>query len=124
MICVHANTSTTSLSFSWQEPANLTGAIVRYELFCQPLLLGIPTPEPLRPGPTARMAVLVNLLPGVRYNCSIAALNNAGSSPLVYADDTTTEIGKDCIYVAVASFPGSPRVCCIVCAKWGEGGRF
>ena len=89
--------STTNLSFSWQEPANPNGAIVRYKLFCQPLRLGIPTPEPGSPGPTVRTTVLVNLLPGVRYNCSSAALNSAGRSDLVYADETTTEIGKDCI---------------------------
>ena len=111
--------TTTSLSFSWQRPANPNGAITGYELSCQPLLLDIPTPEPLSPGPTARMIVLADLHPGVRYNCSIAAVNSGGSSPLTYADDTTTEIGKD-VYVAVASFPGSPRVCCIIHERWGE----
>jgi len=89
--------TTTSLSFSWQEPTNPNGAITGYQLSCQPLLLGIPTPEPLSPGPTARMTILVNLLPGVRYNCSIGVSNGAGPSNLVYADGTTTEIGMDCI---------------------------
>ena len=86
--------TTTSLSFSWQQPTNPNGAIVRYQLSCQPLLLGIPTPESLSPGPTARMAVLADLHPGVRYNCSIGASNSAGLSDLVYTDDTTTEIGR------------------------------
>ena len=89
--------TTTSLSFSWQQPANPNGAITGYQLSCQPLLLGIPTPELLSPGPTARMTILVNLLPGVRYNCSIGASNGAGPSNIVYADGTTTEIGRDCI---------------------------
>ena len=111
--------TTTNLSFSWQQPANPNGAITRYQLSCQPLLLGIPTPEPLSPGPTARMAVLTDLLPGVRYNCSIGAINAAAMSDLVYADGTTTEIGKD-VYVAVASFPGSPRFCNIINERWGE----
>ena len=86
--------TTTSLSFSWQRPANPNGAITGYRLSCQSLLLGIPTPEPLSPEPTARMTVLADLLPGVRYNCSIEASNSAGQSPLVYADGTTMEIGR------------------------------
>ena len=86
--------STTSLSFSWQQPAIPNGAIIGYQLSCQPPLEGIPIPEPLSPGPTARMAVLADLHPGVRYNCSIGALNSAVLSDLVYADGTTTEIGK------------------------------
>ena len=101
--------TTTSLSFSWQEPTTPNGAITRYQLSCQPLLLGIPTPEPLSPGPTARMAVLADLLPGVRYNCSIGASNVAGPSNLVYADGTTVEIGRD-VYVAVASIPGTTQI--------------
>ena len=102
--------TTTSLSFSWQEPVSPNGAITGYQLACQPLLLGIPTPEPLSPGPTARTTVLADLYPGVRYNCSIAALNSAGPSYLVYADETTTEIGKNCI--CCCSF--IPRVCYII----------
>ena len=89
--------TTTGLSFSWQKPANPNGAITGYRLSCQSALLGIPTPEPLIPGPTAQMTILVNLLPGVRYNCSIGASNGAGPSNIVYADGTTTEIGRDCI---------------------------
>ena len=89
--------TTTSLSFSWQDPINPNGAITGYRLSCQSLLLDIPTPEPLSPGPTDRMTILVNLLPGVRYNCSIGASNGAGPSNPVYADGTTTEIGRDCI---------------------------
>ena len=101
--------TTTSLSFSWQEPANPNGVITGYRLSCQPLLSGIPTPEPLSAGPTARMAVLADLHPGVGYNCSIGAWGSAGPSNLVYADGTAMEIGRD-IYVAVASFPGSPQI--------------
>jgi len=86
--------TTTSLSFSWLQPAYPNGVVTGYQLSCQPLLLGIPTPEPLSPESTARMAVLADLLPGVRYNCSIGAMNCVGQSPLVYADDTTTEIGR------------------------------
>ena len=104
--------TTTSLSFSCQEPPNPNGAITGYRLSCQSLLLGIPTPEPLSPGPTAQMVMLVNLLPGVRYNCSIAAVNGAAQSQLIYADETTIEIGKD-VHVAVASLPGFPRFCSI-----------
>jgi len=105
--------TTTSLSFSWLEPTTPNGAITRYQLSCQPLLLVIPTPELLNPGPTARMAVLADLHPGVSYNCSIGAWNSAGQSNHVYADGTTTEIGRD-VYIAVASFPGSPRFCGII----------
>ena len=102
--------TTSSLSFSWQEPANPNGDITGYQLSCQLLLLGIPTPQPLSPGPTVRMTILVNLLPGVRYNCSIGASNGAGPSNLVYADGTTTEIGIGIVYVATASFPASPQI--------------
>jgi len=86
--------TTTNLSFSWQQPANPNGEITGYQLSCQPLLLGIPSPEHLSQGPTARMAVLADLHPGVRYNCSIGARNSAGLSDLVYADGTTMEIGR------------------------------
>ena len=86
--------TTNSLSFSWQEPATANGEITRYELSCLPLLSGIPTPQPLTPVPTARMAMLTDLLPGVRYNCSIGAENGAGPSPLIYADRITVEIGR------------------------------
>ena len=83
----------TSLNFSWQPPTSPNGNITGYQLTCQPLLLGIPTSEHLSTGPTARMAVLADLYPGVRYNCSIGALNSASLSDFVYADGTTTEIG-------------------------------
>ena len=86
--------TTNSLSFSWQEPATANGEIIRYSLSCLPLLSDIPIPQPLIPVPTARTAVLANLLPGVRYNCSIGAGNSAGLSDLVYFDDTTTAIGR------------------------------
>ena len=96
--------TTTSLSFSWQEPAYPNGVVTGYQLSCQPLLLGIPTPGLLSPRPaTARMTVLADLLPGVRYNCSIAAMNSAGQSPLVYADDTTAEIGRCVDYHTLVS---------------------
>ena len=86
--------TTNTLSFSWQEPTNPNGNIASYEIRCQPLLLDIPTPEPLISGPTNRMTVLPDLNSGVRYNCSIGAMNSAGQSPLVYADGTTMEIGR------------------------------
>ena len=86
--------TTNSLSFSWQEPETANGEITRYELSCLPLLSGIPIPQTLTPVPTARTAMLANLLPGVRYNCSIGARNGAAPSPLVYADSITVEIGK------------------------------
>ena len=92
--------TTTSLSFSWQQPTNPNGEITGYQLSCQPLLLGIPSPEPLSPGPTARMAVLADLHPGVRYDCGIGASNSAGLSNLVYADGTTMESGR-----SIALFP-------------------
>ena len=44
--------------------------------------------------PTARTAMLTDLNPGVRYNCSIGVENSAAPSPLVYADSITIEIGK------------------------------
>ena len=87
--------TTNSLSFSWQEPETDNGAITRYVLSCQPPQLSeIPMPQPVIPLPTARTAMLTNLLPGVRYNCSIGAENSAGLSDLVYADGTTMEIGR------------------------------
>ena len=86
--------TTNSLSFSWQEPETDNGAITRYVLSCWPLLSEIPMPQTLMPVPTDRMATLGNLLPGVRYNCSIGAENGAGLSDLVYAANTTMEIGR------------------------------
>ena len=87
--------TTNSLNFSWQDPTNPNGVITTYQLSCHYLLLDIPTPEHLSPGPTARMAVLADLHSGVGYNCSIGALNSAVLSDLVYAEGTTTEIGRD-----------------------------
>jgi len=85
--------TTNSLNFSWQDPTNPNGVITTYQLSCHPLLLGIPTPEHLSPGPTAQMAVLANLHSGVTYNCSILAENRAGQSNLVYAVGNTQETG-------------------------------
>ena len=85
--------TTSSFSFSWQPPTSPNGNITAYQLACQPLLLGIPTPESLCPGPTDQTTVLDDLHSGVRYNCSIGVSNSAGLSDLVYADGTTTEIG-------------------------------
>ena len=84
---------TNNLSFSWQEPTNPNGVATGYELSCLPLLLGIPTPQPLRLGPTDQTTVLANLHPGVTYNCSIRSSNGAGHSNLVYAAGTTQETG-------------------------------
>ena len=64
------------------------------------------------------MIVLADLLPGVRYNCSIAAVNNAALSDLVYADETTTEIGR-CIYFYTLVSRLLPRfvACCMKIGK-------
>ena len=85
--------TTTSLSFSWQEPTNANGQLAGYELSCQPLLSGISSLSQTNLGPAERATTVTDLLPGVGYNCSIAARNNAGASNLVYADSTTIEIG-------------------------------
>ena len=85
--------TTTSLSFSWQAPAVLNGVLTGYQLSCHSSLQGIPSPQNLTPGPTVNTAVLPNLSPGVRYNCSIMASNSAGRSDPVYAIGTTTETG-------------------------------
>jgi len=101
--------TTNSLNFSWQDPTNPNGVITTYQLSCHPLLLGIPTPEHLSPGPTARMAVLANLHSGVTHNCSILAENRAGQSNLVYAVGNTQETGvvHYCVlYISV--FPSLP----------------
>jgi len=95
--------TTNSLSFSWQAPTNPNGNIASYEICCQPLLLDIPTPELLISGPTNRMTVLPNLNSGVRYNCSIGARNSAALSELVYADNTTMEIGRFMYYCGFIS---------------------
>ena len=71
----------------------LNGNLTGYRLSCQPLLPDIPTPQPLTPGPTAVMAMLSNLYPGVGYNCSIVARNGAGLSTPVNISDTTLETG-------------------------------
>ena len=86
--------TTTSLTFSWQAPTVTNGVLTGYQLTCQPVLPpGIPSPPTLSPGPTVNTAMLPNLFPGVRYNCSIMASNGAGSSDLVYDVGTTTETG-------------------------------
>ena len=86
--------TTTSISFSWLTPTFTNGLLTGYQLSCQPELpVGIPSPPTLTPGPTVNTAVLPNLSPGVRYNCSIVASNSAGSSEPVYAVGTTTETG-------------------------------
>ena len=86
--------TTTSLSFSWQEPAVLNGMLTGYNLSCQPVLpANIPSPPILSPGPTVNTALLPALFPGMRYNCSIMARNSAGSSDPVHAVGTTTETG-------------------------------
>ena len=72
--------TTTSLSFSWQAPAVLNEVLTGYQLSCHSSLQGIPSPQNFTPGPTVNTAVLPNLSPGVRYNCSIVASNSAGRS--------------------------------------------
>ena len=87
--------TTTSVSFSWQEPTVTIGVLTGYQLTCQPELpTGIPSPPTLSPGPTVHTALLPNLSPGVRYNCGIVASNSVGgSSDPVYAVGTTNETG-------------------------------
>ena len=86
--------TTTNINFSWQAPAVTNGILTGYQLTCQPELpVGIPSPPTLTPGPTVHTAMLLNLSPGVRYNCSIVASNSAGLSEPVYAVGTTTETG-------------------------------
>ena len=88
--------TTINISFSWQAPAVLNGMLVGYQLSCQPMLLaGIPSPPIFSSGPSVNTALLPNLFPGVRYNCSIVASNSAGSSDPVYAVGTTTETGAE-----------------------------
>ena len=85
---------TNRLRFLWQTPAVTNGVLIGYQLSCQPELpVGIPSPSILTPGPTVNTTILPNLSPGVRYNCSIAARNSAGSSDPVHAVGTTTETG-------------------------------
>ena len=90
-----------NLSFSWQVPMTLNGALVGYQLSCQPLLSGIPLPQTLNPGPTAVMAMLSNLYPGVGYNCSIVGRNSAGPSDPVYINGTTLETGTSVYVVCI-----------------------
>ena len=86
--------TTTNINFSWQAPAVTNGMLTGYQLTCQPVLpAGIPSPPTLSTGPTVNTALLPNLSPGVRYNCSIVARNSAGPSKPVYAVGTTTETG-------------------------------
>ena len=86
--------TTTGLSFSWHTPAVTNGVLTGYQLSCLPELpVGISSPPTLSPGPTMNTAVLPDLFPGVRYNCSIVASNSAGLSDPVYAVDTTAETG-------------------------------
>ena len=82
---------TRSLSFSWQRPETLNGNLTGYQLFCQPLLPGIPSPQILNT--TAVIATVSGLYPGVEYNCSIVARNSAGPSDPDYISNTTLETG-------------------------------
>ena len=82
---------TTSFSFSWQAPMTLNGVLTGYQLSCQPLLPGIPLPQPLNT--TAVTVMLSSLYPGMGYNCSIVARNGAGPSDPVYISNTTQETG-------------------------------
>ena len=88
--------TTMSLSFSWQAPTVTNGGLTGYNLSCQPELpAGIPSPSILTPGPTMNTAELGSLFPGVRYNCSIVAMNTAGSSGPVHDVGTTPETGNE-----------------------------
>ena len=71
----------------------LNGDLTGYQLSCQPLLPDIPSPQTLTPGPTAEVAMLYSLYPGVEYNCSIVARNGVGPSDPVYISNTTEETG-------------------------------
>ena len=84
---------TTTFRFSWQTPVILNGVLTGYQLSCQPQLPGIPLPHTLTPGPTAVMAMLSSLYPGVMYNCRIVARNGVGPSDPVYISGTTLETG-------------------------------
>ena len=83
----------TSLSFSWQAPTVTNGVLTGYQLSCQPELPEISSPHQLSLAPAESGAILHDLSPGMRYNCCIAARNSEGSSKLVYAIETTLEIG-------------------------------
>ena len=82
-----------SLTFSWQVPTVINGVLTGYQLSCQPELQGIPSPTILSTGPTVNTAMLPDLSPGVRYNCSIVARNSAGTSDRIYAVGNSTETG-------------------------------
>ena len=88
-----------SLTFSWQTPTVINGVLTRYQLSCKPFLQGIPNSAILNPGPTVNTAMLPNLFPGVRYNCSIMARNSAGLSEPVHAVGNTTETGMQWILI-------------------------
>ena len=88
-----ASVTTISLNFSWQPPAVTNGRLISYQVSCQPLILGIPTPRTINLGPAEVTAILDNLFPGVGYNCSITARNSAGASNPIYTAGTTLETG-------------------------------
>ena len=99
--------STNSLSFHWSPPsigANLTTA---YKLTCVPLLAGIPVrqslPLPLTLAPTATMATVTKLFPGVPYNCSITTHNKYGSSQPSALSLSTFETSKSCTLLHLTS---------------------
>ena len=72
------------------------GALTGYNLSCQPELpVDIPSSSILTPGPTMNTAELGSLFSGVIYNCSIMAMNRAGSSDPVHAVGNTTETGNE-----------------------------
>ena len=91
----------TSFSFSWQRPLVLNGVLVAYQLSCQPLLPGIPSPQSLTLGPAAVAGTMSGLNPGVGYNCSIGARNNDEVSDPVYSTGTTQETGTSVYVVCV-----------------------
>ena len=99
---------TTSLSFSWQVPMTLYGVLTGYQLSCQPLLPGIPSPQTLNT--TAVMAMMSGLYPGVGYNCSIVARNAAGPSDPVYISGTTQETG---VYMYIDVHTYLILCCCV-----------
>ena len=74
--------SGTSFAFSWSHPSIGASITTSYNLIYIPLLLEIPSPNPILLSSNTTSAVLTGLHPGVGYNCSIyTATTNAFSQP-------------------------------------------
>ena len=102
--------STNSLSFHWSPPSIGANLTIAYKLTCVPLLAGIPVHQSLLLplAPTATMATVTKLFPGVPYNCRITTHNKYGSSRPSALSLSTFETSKSCALLHLTSSNAIP----------------